>query len=204
MIRVSVGPQTDPRLVCVAQGKRDGSTRDEAFAWESREFLRKKLIGQVGWDNECAALRSAVPHQLLTPPSALLLVLQPCVFKVDYVVEVAGNKEFGSVFLQQGGQQENVALSVVQNGWAKVRAGCITGRTRSLLVQPDRAITQSHTTADAATPARVQLHSVSHSTHPGTWCQAVNKLPAAGVSLVCRCVRPLAPTPSRAPSMRSC
>lgn len=31
----------------VAQGKRDGSTRDEAFAWESREFLRKKLIGQV-------------------------------------------------------------------------------------------------------------------------------------------------------------
>jgi hypothetical protein len=42
------------------------------------------------------------------------------VFKVDYVVEVAGNKEFGSVFLQQGTQQENVALSVVQNGWAKV------------------------------------------------------------------------------------
>jgi hypothetical protein len=42
------------------------------------------------------------------------------VFKVDYVVEAAGNKEFGSVFLQQGSQQENVALSVVQNGWAKV------------------------------------------------------------------------------------
>jgi hypothetical protein len=42
------------------------------------------------------------------------------VFRVDYVVEVAGNKEFGSVFLQQGTQQENVALSVVQNGWAKV------------------------------------------------------------------------------------
>ena len=35
------------RLTCCAQGKRDGSTRDEAFAWESREFLRKKLIGQV-------------------------------------------------------------------------------------------------------------------------------------------------------------
>lgn len=51
-------------------------------------------------------------------------------FKVDYVVEVAGNKEFGSVFLQQGGQQENVALSVVQNGWAKVGApwvGCGAG-----------------------------------------------------------------------------
>jgi hypothetical protein len=42
------------------------------------------------------------------------------VFRVDYVVEVAGNKEFGSVILQQGTQQENIALSVVQNGWAKV------------------------------------------------------------------------------------
>jgi hypothetical protein len=31
-----------------AQGKRDGSTRDETFAWGSREFLREKLIGQVG------------------------------------------------------------------------------------------------------------------------------------------------------------
>lgn len=31
------------------QGKRDGSTRDEPFAWEAREFLRKKLIGQVIW-----------------------------------------------------------------------------------------------------------------------------------------------------------
>jgi len=38
-------------------------------------------------------------------------------------VEVAGNKEFGSVFVQQGGQQENVAVSVVQNGWAKVGTG---------------------------------------------------------------------------------
>lgn len=42
-------------------------------------------------------------------------------FRVDYTVEVAGNKEFGSLFLQNGQQQENVALSIVQNGWAKVR-----------------------------------------------------------------------------------
>lgn len=39
---------------------------------------------------------------------------------MDYVVEAAGNKEFGSVFLQQGTEKENVAVSVVQNGWAKV------------------------------------------------------------------------------------
>ena len=31
----------------IAQGKRDGTSKDEPFAWESREFLRKKLIGQV-------------------------------------------------------------------------------------------------------------------------------------------------------------
>lgn len=36
------------------------------------------------------------------------------------MVEAAGNKEFGSVFLQQGTEKENVAVSVVQNGWAKV------------------------------------------------------------------------------------
>lgn len=50
---------------------------------------------------------------------------QPVVFRVDYVVEAIGNKEFGSVFLQApaggGGGQENVALSAVRAGWAKVR-----------------------------------------------------------------------------------
>lgn len=39
---------------------------------------------------------------------------------MDYVVEVAGNKEFGSIFLQKGQQQENIALTIVQSGWAKV------------------------------------------------------------------------------------
>lgn len=44
------------------------------------------------------------------------------------MVEVAGNKEFGSLFLQQGaGKQENVALEVVQNGWAKVCC-CVSER----------------------------------------------------------------------------
>lgn len=56
------------------------------------------------------------------PASQHSLSFQAVVFRVDYVVEVAGNKEFGSVFLQQGTQQENVALSIVQNGWAKVRS----------------------------------------------------------------------------------
>jgi staphylococcal nuclease domain-containing protein 1 len=57
------------------------------------------------------------------------------VFRVDYTVEVAGNKEFGSLFLQNGQQQENVALSIVQNGWAKV---CRVDRNTSC-VQEDTA-----------------------------------------------------------------
>ena len=57
------------------------------------------------------------PTYTLTHPR---LALQQCVFKVDYVVEQIGNREFGSVFLDQ---QENVALAVVSGGWAKVGAG---------------------------------------------------------------------------------
>lgn len=36
-------PHTPP----FAQGRRDGSTADEPFAWQSREFLRKLTIGKV-------------------------------------------------------------------------------------------------------------------------------------------------------------
>lgn len=32
----------------MTQGKRDGTTKDEPFAWQSREFLRSRVIGQVG------------------------------------------------------------------------------------------------------------------------------------------------------------
>lgn len=37
------------------QGKRDGTVRDEPFAWASREFLRKKCIGQAS-RNACGSL----------------------------------------------------------------------------------------------------------------------------------------------------
>lgn len=37
------------------QARRDG--KDEAFAWESREFLRKGFIGKVSdWTNSCEVL----------------------------------------------------------------------------------------------------------------------------------------------------
>lgn len=39
--RVTLSSLTAPRL-----GRRDGSTTDEPFAWQSREFLRRKAIGQ--------------------------------------------------------------------------------------------------------------------------------------------------------------
>ncbi len=40
-----------------AQGKRDGSTKDEPFAWDAREALRKLVIGQV----RGASVPQAVP-----------------------------------------------------------------------------------------------------------------------------------------------
>ena len=58
------------------------------------------------------------------------------VFRIDYVVEAIGNKEFGSVFVQAaGGQSENVALSIVQNGWAKVGAAVRRARRGAGIVQ---------------------------------------------------------------------
>ncbi|KAG1657494.1 hypothetical protein FOA52_008370 [Chlamydomonas sp. UWO 241] len=71
---VKSGPPPEMRitlssLVCPRMGRRDGTTRDEPFAWASREFLRKKVIGQQ------------------------------VTFKVDYTVEAIGNRPFGSVFL---------------------------------------------------------------------------------------------------------
>ena len=47
------------------------------------------------------------------------LCLQACTFKVDYTLENIPGREFGSVFI--GTPPENVALTVVKQGWAKVR-----------------------------------------------------------------------------------
>lgn len=77
-------------LVAPRMGRRD--TRDEPYAWQSREFLRKLAIGQ------------------------------PCVFRVDYVLEQAATRPaFGTVFVNDG--KENLGLAVVSAGWAKVRTG---------------------------------------------------------------------------------
>ncbi|CAI5976211.1 unnamed protein product [Closterium sp. NIES-64] len=71
-------------LIAPKMARRDG--RDEPFAWESREFLRKKCIGQE------------------------------VVFKVDYAVPSI-HREFGNVFIGD----TNIALAIVQAGWARVR-----------------------------------------------------------------------------------
>lgn len=86
------GPPTE-RIISLSNisapslGRRKSDTdmsRDKPFAWDSREFLRKKLIGKP----------------------------------VTFVVEAkATNKAYGAVFLDK----ENVAKSVVENGWATVR-----------------------------------------------------------------------------------
>ncbi len=45
----------------------------------------------------------------------LLCTLQQCTFKVDYTLENIPGREFGSVFVNNN----NVALKVVSDGWAK-------------------------------------------------------------------------------------
>ena len=46
-------------------------------------------------------------------------------FRVDYALEQAGGKEFGTVFINE---KENVAVKLLAAGWAKVGAwvcGCV-------------------------------------------------------------------------------
>ncbi|KDD73715.1 hypothetical protein H632_c1898p0, partial [Helicosporidium sp. ATCC 50920] len=71
-------------------GRRDGATSDEPHAWASREYLRKLIVGK------------------------------PVVFRTEYAVEAAGNREFGTVFVNE---RENVGLAVASGGWARVRGG---------------------------------------------------------------------------------
>lgn len=49
--------------------------------------------------------------------NVLRLVVQKCTFKVDYTLENIPGREFGSVFVNNN----NVALKVVSDGWAKVK-----------------------------------------------------------------------------------
>ena len=72
-----------------SQGRRDGSTPDEPFAHASREFLRTLAIGQ------------------------------PATFRVDYTLDAAPGRVFGSVFV--GPASTNAALAVAAAGWARVR-----------------------------------------------------------------------------------
>ena len=108
-----------------AQGKRDGSTHDEDFAWESKEFLRKLCIGKVTPSLPLAHALASIDGASLHSAhiglgySRLSFVLQTCTFRVDYTLENIPGREFGSVFV--GPSSENVALKVVSEGWAKVK-----------------------------------------------------------------------------------
>jgi staphylococcal nuclease domain-containing protein 1 len=43
---------------------------------------------------------------------------KPCVFRVDYAIQAAGGREFGTVFINE---KDNVALAAAAAGWARVR-----------------------------------------------------------------------------------
>lgn len=53
-----------PRKLAALQGRRDGTTRDEPFAWQSREFLRKLCVGKVR-PGALGGVRLLLPPHLL-------------------------------------------------------------------------------------------------------------------------------------------
>ncbi|PRP74122.1 hypothetical protein PROFUN_06447 [Planoprotostelium fungivorum] len=74
------------------KSKNSAAREDEPFAFASREFLRKKLVGK----------------------------------QVSYLIETKdpkSGKEYATVFFgQPGQQQENVAVSILSEGWATLRS----------------------------------------------------------------------------------
>ncbi len=64
------------------------------------------------------------------------MLLQTVVFKVDYVVESIGNREFGSVFLDGPQPAKNVAEAILAAGMAKVRAFCEPVQARAQATTP--------------------------------------------------------------------
>jgi hypothetical protein len=198
-----------------AQGKRDGTTKDEPFAWASREFLRKKLIGQARRRAAADARRSAAsqraprgaepalrprptplarpsPPRPQPPPPLPAAPPQTVTFRIDYVVEAIGNKEFGSVFLAaDGGKQENVALSIVQNGWAKARGrgGKRGGRAAAATRLPvggeavfGRAAPRESCKQSRYSPPRTHMPPPIHThTHTNTHAHTLRPIPGARV-----------------------
>ena len=58
-----------PVLLCLLQGRRDGSTRDEPFAWESREFLRKLCVGKVRAGQAASSSEKPTEADTQQPPA---------------------------------------------------------------------------------------------------------------------------------------
>eukprot|EP00730_Choanoeca_flexa_P019685 TRINITY_DN9622_c0_g1_i1.p2 TRINITY_DN9622_c0_g1~~TRINITY_DN9622_c0_g1_i1.p2 ORF type:complete len:879 (+),score=258.12 TRINITY_DN9622_c0_g1_i1:2861-5497(+) len=96
------GPPPE-RILCLAQisaprlGRRPNASdtvaqKDEPCAWESREYLRRKLVGKT--------VR----------------------FRVEYTVP--SGREYGTIILEPGTvREENVTVSLLKNGLAKIRDG---------------------------------------------------------------------------------
>ena len=78
-------------LIAPRLGRADN--RDEPYAWEAREFLRRTCIGRE------------------------------VVFRVDYTVPTIGREFGTVYVRVASGTQENVSFGVVQHGYAKVRQG---------------------------------------------------------------------------------
>ena len=94
-----------------------------------------------------------------------MAVGKPCVFRVDYALDAAGGREFGTVFINE---KDNLALASVAAGWAKVRSG---GGQQSPFVED---LLKAQTAAEAG---NLGVHTkdpssavTRYASDAGTWC----------------------------------
>ncbi|XP_065911934.1 staphylococcal nuclease domain-containing protein 1-like [Dysidea avara] len=89
-----IAPRLARRPNLSADASTSGETKDEPYAWESREFLRKMVVGKE------------------------------VTFAVDHKAEKTG-REYGSLWVNKGGEQVNVVEQMLSEGLVEVRTGSI-------------------------------------------------------------------------------
>ena len=130
--RVAAGQKTPEKIIIVsgiqapkfAKGK---NQKDEPFAWESREYLRKRVIGKQSQTEQQSThsmehapdrgiLYVSIAHRL----PLFVVFLPPCAvkFSIGYTHEDSG-REYATVWVDG----DNLAVDILQHGWAKVKTG---------------------------------------------------------------------------------
>ena len=131
--RAAGGEKTPEKTIIVsgiqapkfAKGK---NQKDEPFAWESREYLRKRVIGKQSQPAATTSSRDRLgAHGLDTVRFVVSLtlfsvswwcLLRAVKFNIGYSHEDSG-REYATVWVDG----DNLAVDILQHGWAKVKTG---------------------------------------------------------------------------------